>query len=105
MAQIEPLLRRLPSGFMERRTVVDDQLFVETWDDREHAVLAENERWRNEGVIKNRPDIHFELSLPEFTYYMMVRNNPDLESEDHDIKSRAWKRFIASDESKPYRVT
>lgn len=44
------------------------------------------------------------LSIPEFDYYVLQQRFPDLKSPDHEIRLKAWKKFIASPLSEPYRV-
>ena len=94
---------------LRRRTAVhmegDDAILqVETSDPGAAGALATNQKLRQEGVVGKRPDMHWTLSLPEFEYYMLIKKYPDLNSPDHEIKTRAWKTYLRSAESKPYRV-
>ena len=95
----------LPSGLRRRTSVSGNILTIETSDPNSDRILAENQKWRNEGLIKKRPDLHFAISMPEFEYYMLMRRYPDLDSKDSEICTKAWKKWIASSESRPYRVT
>lgn len=45
------------------------------------------------------------LSIPHADYWNLVAANPDLNSPDKGIMNRAWRKFTASAESLPYRVT
>lgn len=45
-----------------------------------------------------------ELEIPVGILHFLKRKYPDLDSKDSGIKTRAWKRFIASPESKPFRT-
>lgn len=78
---------------------------TETTSPGSAAIIEQNALIRAEGLVTNKADLHFALSIPEFDYHLLVRANPDLEAPDRDIKGAAWKRYIASSESKPYRVT
>ena len=44
------------------------------------------------------------LSIPKSDFWNLVARNPDLNSPDPDIKTRAWDKFTASSESMPYRM-
>lgn len=43
------------------------------------------------------------LCIPELDYYVLITANPDLISKDHEIRNRAWAKFMDSDESLAYR--
>ena len=45
-----------------------------------------------------------ELEIPFVQMENLKRRYPELASPDHDIKLKAWKRFLADPESLPYRV-
>lgn len=45
-----------------------------------------------------------ELSIPEFDYAVLIVRYPELNSKDGVEQTNAWKRFLASPESEPYRV-
>ena len=99
----------LDSGLRRRTSVSMDGarpiLSVETTAPGSDAILAQNQLIQNEGLVQQKQDLHWSLSIPEFDYAIMVQTNPDLESHDFEIKTRAWKKYIASSESRPYRVT
>lgn len=44
------------------------------------------------------------LMIPELDYHVLMIKNPDLNSKDAEIQTRAWKKFILSPESLPYRT-
>jgi hypothetical protein len=44
------------------------------------------------------------LSIPFEDYLALQVKYPELASPDGQIKTRAYKRFMASPESKPYRL-
>lgn len=45
-----------------------------------------------------------QLQIPELDLYRLKHLYPELDSPDAEIRLKAWKRFMASSESKPYRV-
>ena len=45
-----------------------------------------------------------ELEIPALDFHFLTKANPDLASRDGQIKTRAWKKFLASPASIPYRV-
>jgi len=46
----------------------------------------------------------FALSIPPNDYHKLLATIPELKCWDKDIRTKAWKKFIASDASRPYRV-
>ena len=44
------------------------------------------------------------LSIPPNDYQRLLHQKPELKCWDKDIRTKAWKKFMASSESKPYRV-
>ncbi len=47
---------------------------------------------------------HVALSIPEYDYFILQIRFPELASRDAGVRLAAWKRFIASPLSEPYRV-
>jgi hypothetical protein len=45
-----------------------------------------------------------ELEIPVMDLHFLKKANPDLDSKDATIKTAAWKKFLASPESLPYRT-
>lgn len=45
-----------------------------------------------------------ELSIPELDYYCLLERFPDLKAPDNATKLAAWKKFIRSPLSEPYRI-
>lgn len=69
------------------------------------GVLEAVRATRHEHPVADRPGLgRWGLSVP-FEDWLRLRDKyPDLASVDARIKSRAWLRFMASDESVPYRM-
>lgn len=44
------------------------------------------------------------LSIPELDFYVLKHRFPDLASPDNEIRTRAYKKFLASPLSEPYRI-
>jgi hypothetical protein len=96
---------------------VDSGLFLDRYheeDGRVHRVreqrgrqqiLDSNARLRREPEALRNPDgMRWALQIPDDDLDLLVRANPDLASNDRQIHHEAWKRFMASDVSIPYRV-
>ena len=45
-----------------------------------------------------------ELEIPVGMLHFLKKRYPDLDSKDHQIKTNAWKKFLASPQSKPFRT-
>lgn len=45
-----------------------------------------------------------ELEIPALDLHFLKKANPDLASLDAATKTKAWKKFLASDASLPYRT-
>lgn len=43
------------------------------------------------------------LCIPELDYYVLLTRNPDLKSKDKETRNKAWRKFMDSPESLPYR--
>jgi hypothetical protein len=55
--------------------------------------------------MADRPGLgRWALSVPLIDWMALKRKYPDLASKDSEIRSKAWGRFMLSDESKPYRM-
>ena len=66
-------------------------------------ILETNRQLRREG-LKDLSFGRWALSIPEIDYKKLVKANPALKSLDTVERTLAWKRFMASPESVPYRV-
>jgi len=80
-------------GTLNRRLIQNNRL----------QILEQNRALRNEGV-KDMSFMRWALSIPEVDFMNLVRKYPDLQSRDANSKTRAWRRFISSAESVPYRM-
>jgi hypothetical protein len=75
---------------------------VRSQNDR-RAILEKNKALRNADRRKE-DGLRWALSIPTDDYDVLVKLNPDLGSVDRQIKNQAWRKFLASPESIPYRV-
>lgn len=72
-------------------------------DPNRGKVLEQNKQLRREG-LKDLSFGRWALSIPEIDYKKLVLANPALRSQDQVERTLAWKSFMASPESVPYRV-
>lgn len=66
--------------------------------------LRLNEFLRNNAGVRKSDGIRWSLSIPYDDWVALGRLNPALRSKDAVEKTKAWKAFINSPESIPYRV-
>lgn len=95
----------LPDG-TRRRTSVNPEgvLTIERSMDTS-ALLEQNKLMRDEGLVKQKDDIHWMLSIPEFDWYVLCQKYPDLNCGVPHIEDQAMRRFMNSTEAAPYKVT
>ena len=67
------------------------------------AILEAIKQRRNAGTMIDAPFGRCELSIPELDYHRLIRAYPALNSHDTVEQTKAWKRFLRSAESEPYR--
>jgi len=68
-------------------------------------VLAHNREVMANGGARTLSFGKSELLIPELELRNLKKRYPDLAAPDMQIRVRAWKRFIRSAESKPWRVS
>ena len=99
-----PLIRDV-NGMLIKRAVVDGEAITATLDPNAERILQENEGIRNSGIVQQKADMHWALSMSTMQHSVLCKRYPDLASDDGEISTKAWKKFIRSTESKKYRVT
>jgi hypothetical protein len=68
-------------------------------------ILAAVAGTRVEHPVADRPGLgRWALSIPMEDMARLRLVYPDLAASDNGIRSKAWMRFIQSDESRPYRM-
>lgn len=82
----------------------EDRLYRRLTQPSRDAVMEAIKTVRNEGAVRKQDVMRWELSIPLIDRELLGIKYPDLNSPDGKIRSAAWKRFIASEESRPYRV-
>lgn len=88
------------TGWMEA-----DGLTVKREQPERGLILDTLQRMRNLEPMADLPGIgRWALSIPAEDWLTIREQYPELQSKDGQERSRAWARFIASDESIPYRV-
>ena len=66
------------------------------------AALAEVRK--NPQALRPLTFMGWELRIPLNDYWPLLQKFPDLHSSDAETKTKAWRSFMASSESDPYRV-
>ena len=69
------------------------------------AILDHNREVMLDGGTRSGSFGKVELCIPELVLAKIKRRYPDMESPDREIRLKAWKDFIASPESKPWKVS
>lgn len=67
-------------------------------------LLERNAKLRREGGLANLTFAEHALRIPEIDYYQLKDRHPELASMDPEIRTRAWRAFVASSEADPYRT-
>ncbi len=91
-----------------------DDIRQRVWFEHGHLVrenyqpsrVAELERIKQrriDGGIKDAPFGRCELTIPQLDYQRLIKAYPALNSHDTVEQTTAWKRFLRSPESEPYR--
>lgn len=75
-------------------------------DPNRPQILRLNELMRNEVLNNDLGDGngYLALQIPEPDMRVLEIRFPELISPDHEIKLKAWQKFMASPESEPYKV-
>ena len=68
-------------------------------------ILDHNREVMAQGGSRTTSFGKFELCIPSLELANIKKRFPDLEAPDMQIRVRAWKKYIASAESKPWRVS
>jgi len=83
----------------------DGYVLSEVHQPERDAIMAETQAIRTHDTPPD--DLSFGrwcLRIPELDLMLLKRKYPELDSKDGQIKTQAWKKFLSSSESKPYRV-
>ena len=78
-------------------------LVRENYQPTRTAVLEAIKQRRNAGIMKDAPFGRCELSIPQLDYQRLIKAYPALNSFDTVEQTNAWKAFLRSPESEPYR--
>lgn len=68
------------------------------------SIITENREVTSRGGSRMMEWGQHQLQIPTMHLKALKLKYPELDSSDADIKLRAWKRFLRSAESKPYRT-
>ncbi len=75
----------------------------ENYQPTREAVLEGIKQRRNAGVMIDAPFGRCMLTIPQLDYQRLMKAYPALNSLDTAEQTKAWKRFLRSAESEPYR--
>ena len=98
---------RQTDGTLIRETILDTdgKGYGRLIQPTRNLVLERNQELRkNPDAIRKLESMGWELSIPLSDYHNLRKKYPDLASPDGLVRSLAWKQFIGSAESVPYRV-
>ena len=83
----------------------DGITYCHTFDAAAPSVLLSNQQVRlNPNVLKKQDGYRWAMTIPEDDWTVITRKYPDLLAADRQLQDRAMRKFMASDESLPYRV-
>ena len=68
-------------------------------------ILEHNKQVMAEGGSRSLSFGKSELVIPEVILTKLKKKYPELKAPDMEIRVKAWKRFLASSESRPWRVS
>lgn len=77
---------------------------TETQPDENRILQANQEVRRNPDALRNLSFAGLELRIPEIAYYALRKKYPELNSPDAEIRTKAWRRFLATSEADEYRM-
>ena len=81
-----------------------DKLYADWTQPGARTLLEGVQVLRDNRLARAMPWGRPEMEIPAVDLHFLKLKYPDLASPDGGIKTRAWKRFLASAESFPYRV-
>lgn len=85
--------------------VEGDRLVRRTAQPSRRPILEFVKQIRTAGdVLRPLSFMGWELSIPENDYFPLLQKYPELNSQDAELRTRAWKKFMASSEAEQYRV-
>ena len=101
------LIRDTFNGILRSRIFQnsDGDIRRETTQPLRNAILNDNAEIRkNPEALRKLDAMEWTLSIPEDDFGMLVKCNPALNHDDAATRTAAWKAFINSPVSIPYRV-
>ena len=100
------LIRDAFNGVLRKRVFMEGRNLVsETTQPSQEAILRDNAEIRKSpGALRKLDAMQWELQIPQLDFDKLIKCNPGLTDPDGPARARAWKAFIASAESIPYRV-
>ena len=101
---LTPQQRSSPNDVKTRVWFENGHIVRENYQPSRTAVLeATKYRRDHPGIMQDAPFGRAMLTIPELDYQRLIKHYPALDSLDAVEQTKAWKRFLRSAESEPYR--
>jgi len=93
-------------GVLVRENIIEDGVMHGRLLQPTRAMVLDRnaELRKNPGALRPMQSMGWELSIPLVDYYALRTKYPDLKSTDPLTRTLAWKKFLGSAESLPYKV-
>jgi len=100
------LIRDMFDGVLRKRVYMEGRNLVSaTTQPGQDAILRDNAEIRkNPEALRKLEAMQWSLQIPQLDYDKLIKCNPGLTDPDGPTRAKAWKAYIASPESLPYRV-
>ena len=100
------LISDIFDGVLRKRLYTEGRKIIrEITQPSQDAIKRDNAELRkNPEVLRELDGMQWALQIPEIDYHHLVKVNPALIHDHTPTRTAAWKAFIASAESLPYRV-
>jgi len=92
------------SGLTQSLSIEDGKLLSHTYDPNYVNAMEYLKKVRSSADVQDMSFGRWKLSIPELALLKLERKYPELASDDHQIQTAAWKKFINSSEARPYMV-
>ena len=99
------MLRSFDGSLLSEWTIEGGRLVRRQAQPSEDTILNFNaDLQKNPYALRKLTSMGWELNIPELHYHRLVKRFPALGSLDSKERTEAWRKFIGSSESDPYRV-
>ncbi len=98
-------LRSFDGSLLEEWTIEGGRLVRRQAQPSEDTILQFNaELQKQPEALRKLTSMGWELNIPELHYHRLVKKYPALGSVDSKERTEAWRKFLGTSESDPYRV-